>query len=604
MEKLSSPVSDRVREHQQPADIARLEAENARLNAILARAQLGLAAIGDAVIGTNACGHIDYLNAAAESMCGFSSDKLQGLPARSVFAFRSAETNARLANPLERCLSHGRPVARVGRSVLVARGGRGKLVQETATPVCDSQGHLTGAVLVLRDLSVQNQLSERLSWQHRHDPLTGLVNREEFERRLGREISLLGRREVTRHSLLCLDLDRFRVVNDTAGHAAGDRALLEVARLIQEQIRSSDVAARLGGDEFAILLMDCETVDAVRVAQQIGSVLEAHRFKWRDCRFSHTASIGVVSVAANLTPGKLLAAGDVACYNAKETGRNTVSFCPHNESTAGFRNMQWVSDIGQACDEGRFQLHCQPIVAITDESGVQPHFELLLRINDHDGKVIPAKDFLPAAERFNMMPTIDRWVLRHALSKLVCLADDANEAAYMLSVNLSGASLSDTSFLEFARSELERTRVAAGALCFEITETAAIDNIAIVARFIREMRQAGCKFSLDDFGSGLSSFAYLKELPVDFLKIDGRFIRNVHEDAVDYTMVRAIGNIGSAIGVKTVAERVECGETLSRLKALGIDYAQGFYFSRPVPVRDRSCIARLAMAAEQSMQAV
>ncbi len=578
----------------QPVDhgeFAQLAAENARLNAMLGRAHLGLDTIGDAVVATDNRGRIDYVNAAAERLLGFGYGEITGLPAADVFSFRSAETKAALASPLSRCLRLGRTIQRAGRSLLIARSGRGVLVNETATPLRSADGSVSGALLILRDQSRENDLSERLSWQNRHERLTGLLNREEFERQLAREILRLDEGDGSRHSLLVLDLDRFRVINNTAGHAAGDRALLQTARLIQEQIRESDVAARLGGDEFAVLLLDCNAADAVNVARKLADSVERYRFGWQGREFQVTASIGVVSIDCGMTSQGILSAADGACFSAKQAGRNTVSFCPANESPASFRDMQWVRDIGRACDEGRFRMHCQPIVPIGKNGGV-PHYELLLRINEREGGVVPAQSFLPAAERFNMMPAIDRWVLKHTLERLVSRGSATPE--YMLSVNLSGASLSDTAFLEFARGLLREAQLPHGALCFEITETAAISNIHSVARFMREMRTLGCQFSLDDFGSGLSSFAYLKELPVDFLKIDGRFIRNVDEDVVDHTMVSAIGHIGSAMGVKTVAERVENSATLERLATMGIDYAQGYYFSRPAPVENRAEVRRLS----------
>ncbi|NNF67387.1 MAG: diguanylate cyclase, partial [Gammaproteobacteria bacterium] len=490
--------------------VSRLQSDNQRLGANLSRAHLGLAVIGDAVIGTDADGRIDYINAATERLSGYAESELQGNLAERVFSFRSAETNAVLANPLGRCLAGGRTVNRNGRSLLQVRGGRGVMVRESAQPVHDVNGKITGALMVLRDLSLENDLGERLSWQKRHDSLTGLLNRDELERRLAREISFLPEDSADRHSLLYLDLDRFRVINDTAGHAAGDRLLNDVACLLQEQVRGSDIAARLGGDEFAILLRDCPIDSARRVAQDICRTLEQQRLKWRNCRFRHTASIGIVGVSGAVTASEVLAAADVACFAAKESGRNKVHCFSHDSTPLGYRDMQWVSRIGDAADENRFQLYCQPIVPVGQQTKQVAHFELLLRINDRNGEVIPAAEFLPAAERFNMMPGIDRWVISNTIEKLIFRGCVTDAGQYMLSVNLSGGSLSDPSFLDFAHAEIKRAKIRPDSLCIEITETAAIANIDTVARFIRDMRQLGCRFSLDDFGSGLSSFAYLK----------------------------------------------------------------------------------------------
>ena len=559
----------------------------------LERARITLDFVTDAVVGADRHGQIDYLNGAAERLFGCGLAHLRGRTADDAFSLHSVETHARLANPVSRCLDHGRPIQRAGGSLLAVAGQPPVPVQERVVPLHNPAGRILGAVLVMRDLSRETGLNEQLRWRSRHDTLTGLLNREEFERRLTHEVNRV-RSGIANHSLLYLDIDRFRVINDTSGHVVGDRALLDVARLLQDHVRTSDLCARLGDDEFAVLLRDCPPGNALQVAAAIRTALDRHRVNWCSRSLRLTASIGVVGIEPGMDTDAVLAAADVACYAAKDSGRNAVSHYSARETPVGYRDMQWVQRLVRACDEGQFQLYCQPIVPIGAVDTRAPHYELLLRLHEPDGVVVPPADFLPAAERFNLMPTIDRWVLRHALQNLARRRIDVNLPAYKIAVNLSGTSLSDQSFLDFAVSELKRADLAAHALCFEITETAAIENIAAVVRFMREMRQLGCEFSLDDFGSGLSSLAYLRELPVDYLKIDGRFVHNLHTDKVNYTMVRAISHLSAAIGVKTVAERVESRETIGRLQSLGIDFAQGYYFSRPVLVRDRQSLAALA----------
>lgn len=565
-----------------------------RLRSELQRARMTLDLVTDAIVSTDRHGIIDNLNDAATRLLGCSEGRARGKSIDQVVSLHSLETRARLANPVHRCLRRGRPILRSGGSLLAVPGQTPVPVRERVVPVRDADGVLVGAVLVLHDLSTESGLTEQLRWRRCHDALTGLVNREEFERRLRVAVDRLVSQRAG-HTLLYLDLDRFRTINDTASHRVGDRFLQEVARLLQEHVRNSDLCARLGDDEFAVLLHNCPPDYGVRLANRVRAGVDGHRLTYRQRTYHSTVSIGVVAVDSGANVDSLLAAADVACYDAKAAGRNAVSLYSAEQAPAGFRDMKWVQRLGRACDEDQFRLFCQPIVPLSDTpDDARPHYELLLRIQGDDGEIVGPTDFMPAAERFNMMPSIDRWVLRHTLANLCCRSSEGDVAAYTLAVNLSGASLSDQSFLDFAMDALQRAKLARQALCFEITETSAIENIAAVVRFMRELRQLGCEFSLDDFGSGLSSFAYLKELPVDYLKIDGRFVRNLNTDEIDHTMVGAISQIGAAIGVRTVAERVEDAATVVHLRRLGIDYAQGYLFSRPVPATGREFLRQFA----------
>jgi diguanylate cyclase (GGDEF)-like protein len=411
------------------------------------------------------------------------------------------------------------------------------------------------------------------------------MNRREFENRLATAIDQTTNMPDASHALLYVDLDQFKVVNDTFGHTAGDALLAQISKEIQSNIRSTDLLARLGGDEFGILLERCDEERAEEVAEAIRASVEEFRFDWQDAFTNVRCSIGIVMVTAeNAEIAAVMSSADVACYSAKDMGRNRVHLYRHSDVSLRHEEMKWVSRITSAVEDDRLELFFQPIIGIGDEKG-KPcgHYELLLRMRDENNELVRPDLFIPSAERYNLMSTLDRWVIHEALSKLADRSS-GREARYELAINLSGSSLSEDRFLEFVIDELKKQKLPDGAICFEITETAAISNLSQVVHFMQTLKQVGCRFSLDDFGSGLSSFTYLKNLPVDYLKIDGHFIRNVAEDRVDESMVRAIHQVGHAMGIKTIAERVESLEVLDKLGAIGIEYAQGFYIARPAPV--------------------
>ena len=383
-----------------------------------------------------------------------------------------------------------------------------------------------------------------------------------------------------------VDLDQFKVVNDTFGHTAGDALLRQLSELIQANIRSTDVLGRLGGDEFGILLECCSDERAIKVAEDIRRSIEGYRFQWKDSFTTMRCSIGVVMInSENADVARVMSSADVACYSAKDKGRNQIHLYRDSDASLRHEEMKWVSRITNAVEENRFELFFQPIIGIGEQYGRRRgHYELLLRMRDKNGKIVGPDQFIPAAERYNLMSTLDRWVIHEALTTLADRNDDG-EARYTLAINLSGTSLSDDRFLDFVIDELEKQDLPRGAICFEITETAAISNLARVVHFMQTLKKLGCKFSLDDFGSGLSSFTYLKNLPVDYLKIDGHFIQNVAEDVVDETMVVAISEVGRAMGIETIAERVETKHVLDKLGSLGIEFAQGYYIAKPASVK-------------------
>ncbi len=548
------------------------------------RAQVTLQSIGDAVITTDAHGHVDYLNPVAESVTGWENAEARGLPVTSIFTLVNETDRESVENPVVRCLRDGRVIGLADHTVLLNRRGQEIAIQNSAAPIRDRNGSVIGAVMVFHDVSRERRLRRALSYQASHDALTGLINRREFESRLNAALTSTRRKDSVRNVLLYLDLDQFKLVNDTCGHPAGDRLLKQVTGLLQTRIRSSDTLARLGGDEFGILLSDCSPDQAMKIADTLRQAIRDYRFVWHDGALNVGVSIGIVEINPETeSMAALMSAADVACYAAKDQGRNRVHVYQQDNVPERHREMQWVSRLTRACEEDRLELYFQPIVPIGANQDVRRHYELMLRMRDEGGTLVQPIEFIPAAERYNVMPGIDRWVVHQALASLAHLARDVS-AAYTLSVNLSGTSLNDDHFLEFLINELAAHPLSDGAICFEITETAAMANLANVVYFMRELKGRGCRFSLDDFGSGLSSFMYLKTLPVDYLKIDGQFVENVARDAIDRSMVEAISQIGKAMHIQTIAERVETGEVLAELARLGVGYAQGFHVAAPQSV--------------------
>jgi diguanylate cyclase (GGDEF)-like protein/PAS domain S-box-containing protein len=545
------------------------------------RAQVTLQSIGDAVITTDSEGRIDYMNPVAESLTGWESREAQSQRIGDILTVVDEATKLPTENPVMRCLREGRPLSLSEHTVLINRRGNEIAIQDSAAPIRDRAGNMLGAVMVFHDISKERRLHRALHYQASHDALTGLINRREFDNRLTAAVDSVRSDAGCRHALLYLDLDQFKLVNDTCGHPAGDQLLKQITGVLQSRVRAGDTLARLGGDEFGILLQDCPLDHALRVAEGLRQAIRDYRFVWQDGVSAVGVSIGIVEITSETsTVAGVMSAADVACYSAKDQGRNRVQLYKPDNMPERHREMHWVSKLTRACDESRFELFFQPIVPIGVNRYEREQFELMLRLRDESGSLIAPAEFIPAAERYNVMPSIDRWVVRQALDQLVHRSGTGIKP-YTIAVNLSGTSLNDERFLEYLISELSARDLPAGAMCFEITETAAIANLANVVYFMRELKTRGCHFALDDFGSGLSSFMYLKTLPVDYLKIDGQFIENVTRDPVDRSMVEAISQIGKAMGIHTIAERVESIEVLQELGRLGIGFAQGFYIAEP-----------------------
>jgi len=553
------------------------------------RAQVTLASIGDGVIRTDAQGRIDYLNPVAERLTGWTAAEALGLPGSRVFSILDEVTRRPLPDPIAGCLATGGVVESPGHVLLGSRDGREYAVRDSAAPLHDRRGELIGAVLVFKDVTQLRGMEREMTYLASHDALTGLINRREFEIRLKRAIRTA--RGERRHALLYLDLDEFKVVNDTCGHLAGDEMLRQVTALLRSRVRRSDLLARLGGDEFGVLLEDCPLAHARQLAEEMRRTVCEFRFSWRGQVFEVGVSIGLVPITQDSGDlSNVLSSADAACYVAKDGGRNRVHEYEADDTAVSERygEMQWIHRIHSAFEDRRFRLYFQPIQALAAGGDLAPGrvmmCEIFLRMLDRAGQLVEPAAFISAAERYHLIASLDRWVVATAFRTLA--EGQRRDASRLLhfAINLSGQTLSDETFLQFVVQELHTSGVDARCICFEITETAAISKLDGAMRFITALKAKGCRFVLDDFGSGLSSFAYLRELPVDFLKIDGEFVQGMVGDRVKRALVESIHQIGNVMGIKTIAECVENRETLEALESIGVDYAQGFYLARPQPL--------------------
>jgi diguanylate cyclase (GGDEF)-like protein/PAS domain S-box-containing protein len=568
-------------------DITDRKQAEAALFAEKERAQVTLESIGDGVITTDARGRIDYLNPVAEKITGWNENQARGENVDAVLRLQDGRTGGPVGNPVADSLL-GRPATLPVEGIsLVSRQNQTIDVEVSAAPIRDREGAITGAVVVIRDVTQSRSLAKQIRWQASHDSLTGLINRRTFEEHLTRAIANaqeLGQQ----HCLLYLDLDQFKVVNDTCGHTAGDELLKQLGPLLQQQIRGSDMLARLGGDEFGVLLERCPLPKALLIAQGLLDAIKGFRFAWDNKYFIIGVSIGVVGI--HRTSGSLtdiLSKADIACYAAKEAGRNRMHVYQEDDTELSRRHteMQWVSRINQAIESDRLVLYYQSIVPVSDEAGEGLHFEVLVRMREDDGRLIPPGQFMPAAERYNLMPAIDQRILERTFTWLKSALDQIG-TLHTCAINLSGHSLSDPSFATHVVSQVRLSGIPAEKICFEITETAAIANLARTRDLIIQLKSIGCRFALDDFGSGFSSFAYLKSLPVDYLKIDGSFVRNLSDDPIDAAMVQAINQVGHVLGIKTIAEFVENDAIRKRLRTIGVDFAQGYGVAPPRPIEE------------------
>jgi diguanylate cyclase (GGDEF)-like protein/PAS domain S-box-containing protein len=560
-----------------------------------ARAHVTLESIADAVICTDREQRVSYLNGAAEQLTLWSESEAQGQLLSTVLQMRSEPGTHDVPNDISRILSGQQRAGPITGVLLQRRDGSVIPIQERVAPIRDASGAVTGVVLVLRDITQERAAAAQLRHQATHDALTGLVNRREFEHRL--QLAIENRASSgAQHALLYLDLDQFKVINDTCGHAAGDELIRQVAWSIRQLIRAEDLLARLGGDEFGILLANTSPDDAIQMAESVRRRIADVRFTWEEKFFVVNVSIGVLSLADCLPAvAEAMSAADQACYLAKDNGRNRVQpYRPDDqEMRARHGEMQWVERLNAALEHDRFVLFGQEIRPIGESSPVADaaiqgapctsRVEVLLRLIDTDGTLVAPMAFIPAAERYGLMPRIDRWVIAHACNRLALTYARVGRAPTCM-INLSGASVTDPGLADFVRARLAQCALPPNSIAFELTETAAIANLERAAQMMNELRKLGCAIALDDFGSGMSSFAYLRTLPIDFLKIDGEFVKDMATDAIDLAVVESIQKIARVMGIKTVAESVENAAILTSATLVGVDFAQGYHLGRPMPL--------------------
>ena len=578
-----SPAVNRERQIQLQA--RKTEALAEKLAQQKERAQVTLESIADAVITTDKDGLILSLNPVAEILINVAEDIALGQHVSNFYSLLREDDNQPIPCTVTECLRLQDVVSNQSDHVLVCATGMKYAVTDSVAPIMDADNRLLGAVLVFRDVSESRALSAELNWQAEHDPLTGLANRRAFEKRM-KQLLESAKHENTVHHLLYLDLDQFKVVNDSCGHDSGDQLLKQISVILQEQLRKSDLLARLGGDEFGVLLGNCDEEPTCRIANNLRIAIQDFRFGWQTKSFKIGVSIGIARISnTEKKASKILSDADAACYIAKQQGRNRLHFHQHenSESSSHQKEMQWISRIQSALDEDRFVLFAQRIQDTLQLDQPSNHFEILLRMVDTDGTLIPPGAFLPAAERFNLMASIDRWVFDQIFTYMDRIA---SLKAYTFSLNISGMSFMDEALLAHILIQLDKMPWAAKKLCVEVTETAAIANLSKATHFLSKLREKGCRIALDDFGSGLSSFAYLKTLPIDFLKIDGHFVKDIADDPIDRAFVESINQIGQVMGLATIAEFVENDAILQVLVDIGVNYAQGYGIHKPARIEE------------------
>jgi diguanylate cyclase (GGDEF)-like protein/PAS domain S-box-containing protein len=539
-------------------------------------------ALAEAVIATDREGHITFMNPAAEQLTGSEAGAAGGKRLEDIVSLVDEADRRVLSDPVHQALAGGTAVNLGRRALLLSRAsGAERSIELSASPIRNNAREVVGAVVMLHDVSEMRGLARQMSYQATHDALTGLVNRREFERRLEEAIES-GHRGDGQHVLCYLDLDHFKLVNDTSGHVAGDSMLREVAKLLRDAVRDSDTVGRLGGDEFGTLLIGCPLEKARQIADDVCRAVADHRFVWRDRIFNIGVSVGLVEISRESgSLEEMLAAADTACYVAKKQGSGRVAvYSARDEALARHTGeIQWLQRLQSALKESRFHLYTQSIVpAHGEDSG--PTMEVLVRLQDETGQELLPAEFMRAAERYRLMGLVDRWVVQTTLAALGrgSIPVPANRS---VAINISGQTLADVQFLEFVVECLDSTGVSPGQVCFEITESAVIANLDHARRFIGVLHGIGCQFALDDFGSGVGSFSNLKNLPIDYLKIDGSFTRNLGRDTVNQAMVTAMIKLARTLNFKVIAEQVEDDAALEAARRMGVDYLQGYAVARP-----------------------
>lgn len=562
----------------------RISTEEKKLYREKERAQVTLHSIGDAVITTDDNGLVKYMNGLAEELLKLQLDQVKDKNISNVISVFS-DGHEKLKNPVMEVLRKRISHKSDGHAKMILDSDMEYAIEYTASPMFDKEKQLIGVVLVFRDVTEMRAMALQLGYQASHDELTGLINRREFENRI--EMALMSARgQHIQHAMCYIDLDQFKVVNDTCGHVAGDELLRQLSTLLKTVIRSGDTLARLGGDEFGVLYMSCSVEKAKELAEKLRKIVNDFQFHWETKTFAVGVSMGLVAVDEHSNLQGLLSVADSACYVAKDEGRNRIHVFNDDDEALAERKgqMQWVHKITSALEEGRFEVYCQKMMSF--DSSLATHFELLIRMLDEEGKIIPPFAFIPAAERYNLMTWVDRWMISNSFIQIKKLLNTCSERKLLFSINVSAQSLCDDDFLPYVQEQLKEMEIDPALICFEITETSAIVNLTRAQTFMTTLKDLGCYFSLDDFGSGLSSFSYLKNLKVDFLKIDGAFVRDIVDDPIDKAMVEAINQVGHIMGVKTIAEYVESAEILELLREIGVDFVQGYEIAKPIPISE------------------
>lgn len=544
------------------------------------RVRTTLSSIGDAVIAIDRNGRVQYMNPMARQLTGTSEEGSMGAALSDVLCLVNERTGRPAPNPLSQAISERHTV--VVSDHLTLHGASGNVsVESTAAPIIDDESHVIGGVIVLHDVGDNRRLANQLEWQATHDLLTGLPNRSLFGRKV--QQALAEANSGVEAALCMMDLDQFKIVNDTCGHQAGDELLKQLTALISQRIRRSDLLARLGGDEFGLLLTNCTLTQAEAVANQVLDTVKGFRFMWEGRAFTIGVSIGVVPLTGVEVLDRVMSAADAACYAAKELGRGRVQlYHLHDEELAArHAEMAWGVRITKAMDENRLVLFSQPYRALRPDAE-EGHAEILVRLVEPDGSLIAPGAFIPAAERYNLMTRLDKHIVALAFQSYAELRSDE-----VWALNLSGGTLAEPTLCDFIEDAVCQYKLDPARFCFEITETAAISNLGSGLRAIERLRACGFSIALDDFGQGFSSFSYLSTLPVEYLKIDGEYVRDMGRNPVHHVVVKALNEISHSFGLKTIAEYVEDPETVGQLREIGVDYAQGFAIARPCPLPTR-----------------
>jgi diguanylate cyclase (GGDEF)-like protein len=564
-------------------------------------ADAALQCVSDAVILIDRFDKVILLNLIAEQATGWKSQEAKSLPLSEVFLLTHPLTEGPRYSALESIQSQHNGVSNIKAGLLNTRNSSYYCsIEYSTTPIYEQNEEVIGTAIVFREIEKSCTLDCHSSWQINHDFLTGLINRSYFERCLNQAVLTASEQEVS-HALCYLDFDHFKIINETLDYAAGDEFLKQISLLLQQRIRKTDVLARLGGDEFGLILYQCNLEQAINVLEIICAEIQSFKFIWQEKTFSFSVSAGISMLSAqSISPSRMLIAANSACEVAKSQGRNRIHvYQPDDlETSVSQEAREWIPRLYKALEENLFCLYFQPIIPVNSSPQIhhqnfQASFEILLRFQDSSGCITAPGHFIPVAERYGLMHLLDRWVIRNLFQYLehqnikVMYPEQRDTDGFLYMVNLSGASLNDDHFLAFVKTQLEIYSIPPQTICFEITETMAIANLNKATYLIQQLKHVGCHFALDDFGSGMSSLAYLKNLPIDYLKIDGNFIKDIADNQVDYEIVQAIHYMAHAMGIQTVAEFVENKEILTKLETLGIDYAQGYGIARPAPLCPR-----------------